>query len=132
MVEYTGGSTGSSLALICSVKGYPLHIVSSNVFAEEKLKSMRAFGAELELIHSDDGIHPQLIPQMQARAIEIAEETGGFLTDQFNNLDTLNGYIELGREVVAQHPDEIHGCRGLRWRRRSVYRSQSSGEGTLA
>ncbi|MEZ5219377.1 MAG: cysteine synthase family protein [Ilumatobacteraceae bacterium] len=110
VVEYTGGSTGSSLAFVCSIKGYPLRIVSSNVFAEEKLQTMRAFGAELELIHSDEGIHPDLIPQMRARAEEIVEQEGAFLTDQFHNLDTLNGYLELGREVLDQIDGELHGA----------------------
>jgi cysteine synthase A len=109
VVEYTGGSTGSSLAFVCSIKGYPLRIVSSNVFADEKLRTMRAFGAELELIHSDDGIHPELIPQMQARAAEIVQSEGAFPTDQFNNLDTLDGYLEIGRELVEQIDGEIHG-----------------------
>lgn len=109
VVEYTGGSTGSSLAFVCSIKGYPLRIVSSNVFAEEKLTTMRAFGAELELIHSDEGIHPQLIPQMQARAAEIVEKDGAFPTDQFNNRDTLDGYLEIGRELLDQIDGEIHG-----------------------
>lgn len=109
VVEYTGGSTGSSLALVCSIKGYPLRIVSSNVFADEKLRTMRALGADLELIHSDDGIHPELIPQMQARAAEIVSEEGAYPTDQFNNLDLLDGYIEIGRELVEQVDGEIHG-----------------------
>ena len=109
VVEYTGGSTGSSLAFVCSIKGYPLRIVSSNAFAEEKLLTMRAFGADLELIHSDEGIHPALIPQMQARAAEIVEQEGAFPTDQFNNLDTLDGYLQIGRELVEQIDGEIHG-----------------------
>ncbi|MDX2378285.1 MAG: cysteine synthase family protein [Acidimicrobiia bacterium] len=109
VVEYTGGSTGSSLALVCSVKGYPLRIVSSNVFSDEKLRTMRAFGAELELIHSDDGIHPELIPQMQARAAEIVAKEGAFPTDQFHNLDLLDGYLGIGRELLEQIDGEIHG-----------------------
>ena len=109
VVEYTGGSTGSSLAMVCSVKGYPLKIVSSNVFADEKIKTMRAFGADVELIHSDDGIHPGLIPQMRERVAEIVAAEGAFPTDQFNNLDTLNLYTEIGREVVSQIDGEIHG-----------------------
>ncbi len=109
VVEYTGGSTGSSLAFVCSIKGYPLKIVSSNVFAEEKLQTMRAFGADLEIIHSDDGIHPGLIPAMQERAAQIAEREDAFQTDQFNNLDTLDGYLEIGRELVEQIEGEIHG-----------------------
>lgn len=109
VVEYTGGSTGSSLAFVCSIKGYPIRIVTSNVFAEEKLQTMRVFGAELEIVHSDDGIHPGLIPAMQERAAEIVETEGAFPTDQFNNLDTLDGYLEIGRELVEQIDGEIHG-----------------------
>lgn len=109
IVEYSGGSTGSSLAFVCSIKGYRLRIVSSNVFADEKLQTMRTFGAELELIHSDDGIHPGLIPQMQARVAAIVEQDGAFATDQFNNRDTLDGYIEIGNELVNQIDGEIHG-----------------------
>ena len=65
VVEYTGGSTGSSLALVCAVKGYPLKIVSSDAFAAEKLRTMAAFGADVELILSPDGITPDLIPAMR-------------------------------------------------------------------
>ncbi len=110
VVEYTGGSTGSSLAFVCAIKGYPIRIVSSNAFADEKLKTMRAFGAVLELVHSDHGIHPELIPQMMARASEIVAEVDGFATDQFNNLDTLDGYRMIGEEIVSQIEGEIHGA----------------------
>lgn len=109
VVEYTGGSTGSSLAFVCAIKGYPIRIVSSNAFAEEKLATMRAFGADLEIIHSDVGIHPDLVPSMMARANEIAQEEGAYFTDQFNNLDTLPGYLGMGRELVDQFETEIHG-----------------------
>src|ERR687892_536160 len=71
VVEYTGGSTGSSLAFVCSVKGYPLRIVTSDAFAVEKTRTIEAFGADLELIHSQEGITPELIPRMMARAAEI-------------------------------------------------------------
>lgn len=110
VVEYTGGSTGSSLAFVCAIKGYPLRLVSSNVFAQEKLQTMRAFGADVEIIHSDHGIHPELIPQMQARVAEIAEDKGAFATDQFNNRDALNGYRLIGEEIVDQISTEIHGA----------------------
>jgi cysteine synthase A len=110
VVEYTGGSAGSSLAFVCAIKGYPLRIVSSNAFAEEKLKTMRAFGAELEVVHSDHGIHPELIPQMMERAAEIVAEVDGFATDQLNNLDTLDGYRQIGKEIVSQIAGEIHGA----------------------
>ena len=87
VVEYTGGSTGSSLAFVCAVKGYPTRIVSSDAFAEEKLATMRAFGATLEVVPSPEGITPQLIGLMRERAFAIADEIGGFRTDQFQNHD---------------------------------------------
>jgi cysteine synthase A len=102
VVEYTGGSTGSSLAFVCSIKGYPLRIVSSDAFAVEKLKTMRAFGAQVELIPSPEGITPTLIPSLRARAAEIAAETGAYQTDQFNNTDMIDGYMGLGRELFEQ------------------------------
>jgi cysteine synthase len=104
VVEYTGGSTGSSLALVCAVKGHPLQIVSSDAFAPEKIRTMQAFGAEVELLHSPQGITPELIPAMVARAGEIAAETGAFWTDQFNNLDMVEGYRAIGEELLAQLP----------------------------
>lgn len=104
VVEYTGGSTGSSLAFVCAIKGYPLRIVSSDAFAAEKIRTMRAFGAEVELIHSPRGITPELIPAMVRRAGEIAAETGAFWTDQFNNADMVDGYRGLGEELLEQLP----------------------------
>jgi cysteine synthase A len=104
VVEYTGGSTGSSLAFVCAIAGHPLHIVSSDAFAEEKIRTMRAFGAEVELIPSPDGITPGLIPSMMRRAAEIAAQTGAFATDQFNNADMIEGYRRLGEEVLDQLP----------------------------
>jgi cysteine synthase A len=104
VVEYTGGSTGSSLAFVCAVKGYPLRVVSSDAFAEEKTRTMRALGAEVELIPSPDGITPGLIPAMRRRAAEIAAQTGAFATDQFNNTDMVAGYRRMGEELLNQLP----------------------------
>src|SRR5262245_32892309 len=83
VVEYTGGSTGSSRAFVCSVLGHPLRIATSNAFADEKLKTMEAFGARLDVLPSPEGITPDLIPRMQRRAAEIVETEGAFPTDQF-------------------------------------------------
>lgn len=102
VVEYTGGSTGSSLAWVCAVKGYPLRIVSSDAFATEKIRTMRAFGADVELLPSPAGITPELIPAMRQRAVEVVEETGGYPTDQFTNRDMVDGYLPLGRELAGQ------------------------------
>ncbi len=102
VVEYTGGSTGSSLAFVCSIKGYPLRIVSSDAYSVEKIKTMRAFGADVEIIASPEGITPTLIPRLRARAAEIAAEIGGYQTDQFNNTDMVEGYMALGHELYEQ------------------------------
>ena len=104
VVECTGGSTGSSLAFVCAVKGYPLRIVSSDAFAQEKIRTMQAFGADVELIHSPAGITPDLIPTMIRRAGEIAAETGAYWTNQFQSDDMIDGYRRLGEELLAQLP----------------------------
>ena len=102
VVEYTGGSTGSSLAYVCALKGYPLRIVTSDAFSHEKLRTMEAFGARLDVIPSPEGITPELIPAMIERSREIVRETGGFATDQFRNRDMLDGYAALGEELLEQ------------------------------
>jgi cysteine synthase len=103
IVEYTGGSTGSSLAFVCAVKGYRCRLVSSDAFAREKLDTMRAFGAELELVPSRGGvITPDLIPQMIERARALAREPNTYFTDQLHNPDTPAGYESLGAELVEQ------------------------------
>jgi cysteine synthase A len=102
VVEYTGGSTGSSLAFVCAVKDYPLRIVTSDAFSPEKLETMQAFGAELEIIPSPEGITADLIPRMMERAAEIVAEVDGYPTDQFNNTDMIDGYDELGSELADQ------------------------------
>jgi cysteine synthase len=102
VVEYTGGSTGSSLAYVCALKGYPLRIVTSDAFALEKRRTIEAFGATVEIVPSPEGITPQLLPRMMERAREIVAETGGFATDQFNNSDMKDGYAQLGTELLEQ------------------------------
>src|SRR4051795_1039047 len=104
VVECTGGSTGSSLAFVCAVKGYPLRIVSSDAFALEKIRTMHAFGAEVELVPSPAGITPDLIPTMIRRAGHIAAETGAFWTNQFQNDDMIAGYRGLSEELLRQLP----------------------------
>jgi cysteine synthase A len=105
VVEYTGGSTGSSLAFVCAAKGYPFQVVCSDAFAQEKLRTMEAFGAELELEPSIGGqITPDLIPRMIERVREMAARPGVYWTDQFNNRDSLVGYSEIGRELLQQLP----------------------------
>jgi cysteine synthase A len=103
VVEYTGGSTGSSLAMVCALKGYPFHPLSSDAFAAEKLDTMRAFGAELELVTSDGGkVTPGLFDRFKARIAELVREPDTFWTDQFNNRDALDGYANIGHELVEQ------------------------------
>jgi cysteine synthase len=107
VVEYTGGSTGSSLAFVCAITDHPLHIVTSDAFADEKRRTMEAFGAKVEIVPSPSGITPDLIPRMRARAAEVAVEIGAFQTDQFRNADMVAGYLRLGQELVEQVPGPI-------------------------
>ncbi len=103
VVEYTGGSTGGSLAMVCATKGYKAHFVSSDAFSEEKLQTMRAFGADLDLIPSDNGsITAGLFPRMIARARELSQEPNTFWTDQFNNVDNRNAYHVMAGEILAE------------------------------
>ncbi len=103
VVEYTGGSTGSSLAMVCAMKGYHFHPLSSDAFAAEKLDTMRAFGADLEILPSDGGkVTPALFDRFKARIAELTEDPNTFWTDQFHNADALDGYANIGRELVTQ------------------------------
>ncbi|HUK10445.1 MAG TPA: cysteine synthase family protein [Stellaceae bacterium] len=110
VVEYTGGSTGVSLSLVCAVKGYPLHIVSSDAFTREKLDHMRILGARLKVIPSDGGrMTQELFRSMIAAAAEIVKETGGFWTNQLDNPDQLTAYQKMGAEIWAQTEGHING-----------------------
>jgi len=103
VVEYTGGSTGVSLAMICALKRYPLSIVTSDAFSFEKRSHMAAFGAELTVVPSDDGgMNEALTRTMIERAGDITERTGAFWTDQLNNADQLRAYHEMGEEIWRQ------------------------------
>lgn len=103
IVEYTGGSTGASLALVCAVKGYRLRIVTSNAFSEEKLAQMAAFGAELTLVRSESGlITRKLIQDMIEAAKEISRQPRTYWTDQLSNADSVAGYYPMGEEIWSQ------------------------------
>jgi cysteine synthase A len=115
VVEYTGGSTGSSLAMVCAIKGYAFHPLSSDAFAQEKLDTMRAFGADLEIVPSDGGkVTPALFDRFKARIAELMQDPDNFWTDQFNNADALDGYANIGRELIEQvgHVDAYLGAVG--------------------
>jgi cysteine synthase len=115
VVEFTGGSTGSSLAMVCAVKGYRFVPVSSDAFAKEKLDTMRAFGADLHVVPSDGGrITPGLFERMRAEVDRLCREPGTFWTDQFHNPDAITGYMSLGRELAEQTAGVLHAfCGGV-------------------
>jgi len=103
VVEFTGGSTGSSLGMVCAAKGYNLVVLSSDAFAKEKLLTMTAFGAELRLVPSDGGkVTPALFERFRTEIAALNAEPNTFWTDQFHNTDALNGYAEIGRELLDQ------------------------------
>ncbi len=118
VVEYTGGSTGPALALVCRAKGYRPLIVIADCFTEERLQLMRALGAELDVIPSVEGppkVTPQDIRNMVARAAELADQPGHYATDQFNNPYIAPGHRErLAREIWEQTDGRVTAfCHGL-------------------
>jgi cysteine synthase A len=103
VVEYTGGSTGSSLAMVCALKGYRFAPLSSDAFAREKILTMEAFGAAVEIVPSDGGkVTPALFDRFRARIASLEGQPDTFWTDQFHNTDALNGYREIGVELLEQ------------------------------
>jgi cysteine synthase A len=110
VVEYTGGSTGVSLSLVCAVKGYPLHVVTSDAFAAEKLDHMRLLGARLQIIPSESGrMTEKLTRDMIEAARVVAESTGSFWTDQMKNRDQLPAYHRMADEIRSQTGGRIDG-----------------------
>ena len=108
IVEYTGGSTGASLALVCAAKGYRLRIVTSDAFSREKLDQMAAFGAELTLVPSEGGLTTKkLILEMIETARVLSREPHTYWTDQLNNHDAIAGYHPLGEEIWMQSNGQV-------------------------
>ncbi len=103
VVEFTGGSTGSSLAMVCAAKGYRFVVLSSDAFSPEKLLTMQAFGAELRMVPSDGGkVTPALFERFKKEIAVLASEPDTFWTDQFHNEDAVHGYMSIGRELWEQ------------------------------
>jgi cysteine synthase len=108
VVEYTGGSTGASLALVCAAKGYGIRIVTSDAFSPEKLDQMAALGAELTLVPSEGGrTTKKLILDMIETARRLSEEPGVYFTNQLENADSIAGYLTLGEEIWSQTGGKI-------------------------
>ncbi len=108
VLEYTGGSTGTSLALVCAAKGYRLKIVTSDAFSQEKRDHMAALGAELTLVPSEGGrTTKKLILDMIEAARQLSQEPHTYWTDQLNNQDSIAGYYSMGEEIWNQTKGEI-------------------------
>ena len=108
VVEYSGGSTGVSLSFVCAVKRHPLHIISSDAFAREKLDHMKILGAKLQIVPSESGrMTEKLTRDMVEAARIIAKETGAFWTDQLNNRDQLAAYHKMAEEIWVQSAGKI-------------------------
>jgi cysteine synthase A len=108
IVEYTGGSTGTSLALVCVARGYRLRIVTSNAFSQEKLDHMAALGAELTLVPSAGGLTTKrLILDMIEAAKALSRAPHTYWTDQLNNYDSIAGYYPLGEEIWNQTDGQV-------------------------
>lgn len=110
VLDYTGGSTGSSLAMVCAARGYGSYFVTSDAFAESKLNTMRLFGAELEIVPGDNGkITPELFQRCFDRVDELRTTPGFFYADQFRNVDNRRAYNAMGDEIVKALDGQIDG-----------------------
>ena len=108
VVEYTAGTTGISLALVCAAKGYALEIVFSDAFSLEKRRTMQAFGARITDVPSDNKkINEKLIRTLMRTAEEISLRPGHWYCDQLNNHDGIEGYLPLGDELWQQTGGQI-------------------------
>jgi cysteine synthase A len=102
VVEYTTGSTGASLALVCRVKGHPLHIVTADAYAQEKRDSIAIMGQEMHVLKSDGGMTERLTLEMVTAARALAAETGAFWTDQLRNADRVLAYHRMAEAIWEQ------------------------------
>ncbi len=108
VVEYTGGSTGASLALVCAAKGYPIRLVTSDAFSREKRDHMAALGAELTIVPSEGGLSTRkLFQDMIETARRMSLEPHTYWIDQLNNRDSIAGYTSLGEEIWSQTTGEV-------------------------
>jgi cysteine synthase len=109
VVEYTGGSTGVSLAFVCAAKRIPLQIVTSEAFSREKRDHMKALGARLTLVPSPTGgTTKALTLEMIETARKLAAAPGCYWTDQLNNVDQLSSYARMGEEIWEQAQERVH------------------------
>jgi cysteine synthase A len=127
VVEFTGGSTGSSLAMVCAAKGYRFVVLSSDAFAREKLLTMESLGAELRMVPSEGGkVTPVLFERFRKEIAILAAEPDTFWTDQFHNPDALRGYMGIGIELLQQtggRIDAFCGAVGTGGMLRGVFRA---------
>jgi cysteine synthase A len=113
VIEFTGGSTGSSLAMVCAAKGYRFVVLSSDAFAREKLQTMAAFGADVRIVPSDGGkVTPALFERFKREIKVLADEPNTFWTDQFHNQDAVAGYMGIGRELLEQSGGRLNAFCG--------------------
>ena len=115
VVEYTAGCTGVSLAMVCAVRGYALHIVTSDAFAREKLDHMQVLGAQLRIVPSEGGgMTEKLTRDLIETARRIAVESGAFWTDQMRNTDQITAYHKMAEEVWTQTNGRMtRSCKAL-------------------
>ncbi len=106
VVEFTGGSTGSSLAFVCAVKGHPVTLLSADCFSEEKLATMRAYGADLEVFETPEGkVHPGLVGKWRQRVTQLVEQKNAYWTNQMASPHQLDGYAAMAQEILSDCPD---------------------------
>ncbi len=115
IVEPTSGNQGIGLALIGAVKGYTVRIIMPDSVSEERRKLIKAYGAELILIH-DDGDIGACINECLKTALKMAEEDKNvWVPQQFENPDNpLVHKLHTAVEILDQVDGPLHGfCSGI-------------------
>jgi cysteine synthase A len=108
VVEMTSGNTGTGLAVVCAVKGYPFIAVMSKGNSIERVRMMRAFGAEVVLVDQLPGsTHGEVsggdLELVNLEAARIEKERGAFRADQFNLRGNFQAhYLHTAREILEQ------------------------------
>jgi len=115
VVELTSGNTGTGLAIVCSVKGYPFYAVMSRGNSMERARMMRALGAEVILVDQAPGSPPGQVSGkdlelVEERTREVVRELGAFRADQFNLEGNVRAHeYGTGEEIWEQTEGRLDG-----------------------
>lgn len=113
VIELTSGNTGTGLAIVCALKGYPFVAVMSKGNSIERARMMRAFGATVVLVDQAPGSKPGQVSGEDLALVEqetqrLQKELNAFRADQFNNWSNVNAHeLHTGEEIWEQSGGKV-------------------------